>query len=299
MVNSYNGWEGIPNTSDPRLTVIEPVPGRKFRLRKGDVATVFDWLIKRYDAEVEDIQAGQLDDWSYAYRAVRESTSLSNHASGTAVDLNSLKHPWQTTAESNMTAAQIRACERLVADAGGVLRWLRGHDPMHWEIQRMDRGGSPAQVAALAAKIRSGQETLPIADPLVAVVVPKRAPRPIDWQSPPTDLIKIVQEIVGMRADGIRGPKTMEATRALQKRLGVAVDGRFGPGTAEAWLLSRPNLKETSRGVDVKLVQWIGGENTDGIWGRRTDDAVESMQAWAGLTVDGIAGPTTKRAITI
>lgn len=42
MVNSYNGWEGIPNSSDPRLTIIEPVPSRKFRLLKGDVATIFD-----------------------------------------------------------------------------------------------------------------------------------------------------------------------------------------------------------------------------------------------------------------
>lgn len=299
MATSYNGWDAIPSGADPRLTVIEPAPGRKFRVRAGAVATIFDYLIRRYHREVEPITGGVLDDWSYAYRAVRESTTLSNHASATAVDLNATKHPWQTTAEQNMTANQIRACEVLVADLRGVVRWLRGHDPMHWEIQRVDRGGSPAAANELAAWIVEQGGVVKEAEPFVArPVVPKLAPRPVEYKAPPTTLNRIVQEIVGVRVDGVRGPRTMDATRALQGRLGLRRDGYFGPGTAKAYLLSLPNLRETDRGPAVKLIQWVGSETPDGLWGRRTDDAVESMQAWAELTVDGVAGPDTKRKIT-
>lgn len=156
---SYNGWPAITRANDPRLTVITPVRGRSFRVCAGDVAVVFDWLIRRYHQEVDPIDGGQLDDWSYAYRAVRAGASLSNHASGTAVDLNALKHPFNTSAAKSMTRAQIAACRRLIADSivdgKPVLRWLEGHDPMHWEINRWSAGGDRTRVAKLAARIRA------------------------------------------------------------------------------------------------------------------------------------------------
>ena len=162
---SYNGWPAITRANDPRLTVITPVRGRSFRVRAGDVAAIFGWLIRRYHREVEPIDVGQLDDWSYNYRAVREGASLSNHASGTAVDLNATKHPFQTTSSRSMTAAQIAACRRLVADSvvdgKPVLRWLEGHDPMHWEITRWSAGGDTTRVAKLAARIRSSLTPAP------------------------------------------------------------------------------------------------------------------------------------------
>lgn len=294
MANSYNGWSGIYSGTSPLLTVITiPDTEVKLKVRTGDVATIMKYVATRFHKEVEPLTEGK-DEWGWAYRSVRGATSLSNHASGTAIDLNAMKHPWQTTATANFSAAQISSINKIVASCAGVIKWLSGHDPMHFEIQRMDRGGSVAAVARLAAKINASEELPPVPVPEVA----KRTPLPINWQSPPSPLTKIVQEIVGVAADGIRGTQTMANTRSLQRSLGLPEDGLFGPGLAEAYLLSLPVLRKDSFGPGVKLIQWIGSEDPDGVWGVRTDDAVSGMQAWAGLTVDAIAGPATKKAIT-
>ncbi len=298
---SYNGWPAIPSSADPRLTVITPVGGRHFRVRAGDVATIFDWLISRYHAEVEPIDVGQLDDWSYAYRQVRAGASLSNHASGTAVDLNALKHPFNTSAARSMTAVQIARCKQLVADSSidgqPVLRWLDGHDPMHWEINRWANGGSSERVAALADRLRGHQ---PTPAPTPTPTITPKAPKPIAWKKPPADLTGIVQEIAGAHIDHVYGPKTTSAVRDLQRRLGMRHtdrDGRFGPHTARTYLATLPWLRIGSRGPGVKLAQWIVGAHIDGKYGTRTHENVRATQAWAGLTPDGIIGPDTRTKI--
>ena len=63
MANSYNGWEAISNSGSNLLTVIEPVPGRKFRVRAGDVASLLNWVIIQFHKHVEPIDQGVLDDW--------------------------------------------------------------------------------------------------------------------------------------------------------------------------------------------------------------------------------------------
>ena len=301
MTASYNGWPGIESSSDPRLTVIEPVKNRKFRVRAGDVAAVFEWLIKRFHNEVEPIDQVQLDDWSYNYRKVVGGNTLSNHASATAVDLNATKHPFNTRATSNFTAGQIAAIRRILADAKvngqDVLRWLDGHDPMHFEINYISRGGTVANVAALAARIRGGSAPVP-------PVVTPLAPRPIDWTNPDDALVRITQEIVGVKVDGERGPKTRAATKAHQKKLGIKnPDSLFGPTHAEAYLLSVPNLyranpDEQMPAPAIKLLHWIAGLPVDDSFGPGLEEGVKRMQAWANLYPDGNAGDDTKRAIT-
>lgn len=307
MTNSYNGWPGIESATDPRLTVVEPIPGRKFRVRAGDVATIFNWLIKRFHEEVEPIDTGVLDDWSYAYRKVREGSSLSNHASGTAVDLNATKHPFQTRATSNFTTGQIAAIRAILDEAKvngqEVLRWLDGHDPMHFEINYISRGGTVANVAALAARIQAPTVPAVPTVPLSQTFEPL-APHPIEWQNPDGALVRITQEIVGAKADGIRGPKTREATRAHQKRLGIPnPDSLFGPGHAEAYLLSVPNLYRAKPDAEmpapaIKLLHWVSGLQVDDSFGPGLENAVKRMQVWANLFPDGNVGDDTKRHIT-
>lgn len=309
MSTSYNGWPGIESSSDPRLTVIEPVKNRKFRVRAGDVATVFDWLIRRFHEEVEPIDKGILDDWSYNYRKVVGGSSLSNHGSATAVDLNATRHPFNTRATSNFTAGQIAAIRRILADARvngqDVIRWLDGHDPMHFEINYIARGGSPSNVAILAARIREKQapQDAPVS-PLAAPSIKARAPRHIDPFNPDDALVRITQEIVGVKVDGVRGNKTRAATKAHQKRLGIRnPDTLFGPVHAEAYLLSVPNLyrakpDEEMPAPAIKLLHWIAGLPVDDSFGDGLDRAVKEMQVWAGLYPDGNAGADLKRAIT-
>jgi hypothetical protein len=134
MRTSQNGWPASPNPSDLDLVWIT-VAGRRFRVVRV-AAPLFRYAIRRWHRRVNPIDVGPLDDWSYAYRPIRGSTSgtLSNHSSGTAVDLDATRFPMGTR---RMTWRQRRAVRRIVRATGGQLRWGGewGYpDEMHLEL---------------------------------------------------------------------------------------------------------------------------------------------------------------------
>jgi peptidoglycan hydrolase-like protein with peptidoglycan-binding domain len=105
--------------------------------------------------------------------------------------------------------------------------------------------------------------------------------------------------------DGYAGPQTHAAVRRFQRRAGLQVDGIAGPRTRRALgRLGRPPLGTRviapgAVGWDVAALQfrlaWHGFPSGafDGVFGPRTQAAVLGYQRWAGLAVDGIAGPAT------
>jgi peptidoglycan hydrolase-like protein with peptidoglycan-binding domain len=110
--------------------------------------------------------------------------------------------------------------------------------------------------------------------------------------------------------DGIAGPQTAKAVRRLQRRARIAVDGVAGPRTRRALgrfgrhtLGSRP-LRRGRTGWDVAALQFqlarhgFPSGTFDGIFGPHVDTALRRFQEWAGLAVDGIAGPSTLGALT-
>lgn len=158
MLHSQNGY-----AVDPGAVATYTVPGTDTRLtfRRGDVAVVMLWVAHRFNTEVEPIDAppgGVMDDWSRAIRNVRDSVRvISNHGSATAEDLNATKHPRGVAIVRTFSPSQIAACKRIEADSDGVVRWGGSYlyappDGMHFEVNR-----PPAQVAALAKKIRAGK----------------------------------------------------------------------------------------------------------------------------------------------
>src|SRR3954453_16933238 len=115
--------------------------------------------------------------------------------------------------------------------------------------------------------------------------------------------------LYGGSVDGVAGPGTRAAVRALQARRGLLVDGIAGPRTRRALgrrgrprLGSRP-LSAGARGWDVAGLQFLLARHgfpsgpVDGGLGPRTGAALRRFQAWAGLFADGVAGPATLAAL--
>jgi len=132
MVNSQNGWAVDP----PRR--LRTVPGSTVQIvvADGPAGDVLMYLASQFDKRVEDIDPGIHDDWGYANRTVRGSTSISNHASATAIDLNATQHP--LGAVGTFTANQREAIRQILVECGGVVRWGGNYsgrkDEMHFEI---------------------------------------------------------------------------------------------------------------------------------------------------------------------
>ncbi|MFB4258962.1 N-acetylmuramoyl-L-alanine amidase [Shouchella clausii] len=124
-------------------------------------------------------------------------------------------------------------------------------------------------------------------------------------------VIRAIQEFINsygfeIKADGIAGPETMRGLiMVLQTELnkqfaaGLQVDGILGPKTEAAFV----NVRVGARGNLTKVLQallYINGYDVgtiDGIFGNKTEKAVRSFQKGKGLSVDGVAGRNTWRAL--
>ena len=105
--------------------------------------------------------------------------------------------------------------------------------------------------------------------------------------------------------DGINGRRTKLAVRRYQRAHRLPVDGVAGARTRrKLGARGRPSFGSRAmtvgdRGWDVAALQWLlrkrgfKPRGTDGGFGARTAAAVQRAQARYGLTVDGVAGPST------
>ena len=91
---SYNGWPASKEVESIRIKSY-PIKGTKIKLRCAYFAApLLVAFAEQFNELIEPIDGGALDDWGYCYRDVRGVPGkLSNHSSGTALDLNSKIHP--------------------------------------------------------------------------------------------------------------------------------------------------------------------------------------------------------------
>jgi murein DD-endopeptidase MepM/ murein hydrolase activator NlpD len=119
------------------------------------------------------------------------------------------------------------------------------------------------------------------------------------------------QRLYAGSVDGVEGPGTAVALRRLQRRSGLAADAIAGPRTRRALgRRGRPALGSRvvgpgDRGWDVAALQfllaWRGFPSgaIDGGFGAHTGAALIRYQRWAGLSLDGRAGPATLRSLRL
>ena len=134
-LTSPNGW---PASEDRKAIGIQsfaiPDTSSKIACAK-DVAPILVAFCQDFHNWVEPIDEGQLDDWGFCFRMTKGSDKvLSNHASGTAVDLNATKHPLGKS--NTFTKQQTNTIQLLIVKYS--LSWggnyKRRKDEMHFEI---------------------------------------------------------------------------------------------------------------------------------------------------------------------
>lgn len=146
---SSNGWTASQDKSEIGIRSYL-VPGTKTKLQCAeDAAPLLIAFCAEFHKLIEPIDEGVLDDWGYCFRMVRGTTDkLSNHSSGTAIDLNALKHALGKV--GTFPAEKVPMIRALSAKYG--LKWGGDYttrkDEMHFEINL-----APAKAAALIHKL--------------------------------------------------------------------------------------------------------------------------------------------------
>ena len=152
MLQSYNGWPASKDQAEIGIVSV-PIEGTKLKVRCAKaVAPLIAGFCKEFHELIEPIDGGALDDWGYAFRNVRGVPGkLSNHSSGTAVDLNATQHPLGKVGTfPPEKVPMIRALAKKYGLTWGG-DWTR-KDEMHFEIALGE-----AKVAALIGSLNKGE----------------------------------------------------------------------------------------------------------------------------------------------
>ena len=172
MAVSQNGW---PASRNLNLTKVK-VGKAQVSVLSGDVATIFAYLLGQFHAHVEPLKKATCG--GFNYRVIEEGKDLSNHASGTAVDLNWGDHAMGK--KNTFTDAQVAEIRKILNHLEGVIRWGGDYrnrkDDMHFEIV-----ADAKKVAKVAKKLVAPPVAKPPAPkPVVKAPVakPKPAPKP-------------------------------------------------------------------------------------------------------------------------
>jgi hypothetical protein len=154
QLRSSNGWLASKDAAELHIVSV-PIEGTKIKVRCAKaVAPLIAGFCKEFNDLIEPIDGGALDDWGYCFRNVRGSTDkLSNHSSGTAIDLNATKHPLGKI--GTFPPEKVPMIRALAKKYG--LKWggdYKGRaDEMHFEIELGE-----AKVAALIGSLKLGDE---------------------------------------------------------------------------------------------------------------------------------------------
>ena len=151
---SQNNWIASKDASEIEIVSI-PIKGTTVKVRCAKaVAPLIAGFCAEFHQLIEEIDHGTLDDWGFNFRMSRGSTDkLSNHSSGTAVDLNATKHP---LGKSGTFPSEKVPMIRALAKKYGMMwggDFRHRPDEMHFEITV-----SPAKAAELIGSLKLGEK---------------------------------------------------------------------------------------------------------------------------------------------
>ena len=220
---SQRGW-GDPGARDFRSrNIVKLQAGGISLLVHRDMAVIFGKFIGELTTRHHyRLDRGQPDDWGYAQRRIKGSTSWSNHAWGLAIDLNALTNPQGSVLRTDMPKDVGQLAARYGLRWGG--NYQKRPDAMHFEFM-----GTRGQAAVLTQRLlgKGGDK--------------RRNPYPPpNFQAHPIRLgdrgteVKWVQWGVTVNQDGVFGPQTQAAVKRFQQSRGLGADGIVGPRTGAA-----------------------------------------------------------------
>ena len=147
---SQNGWAASPDKNAIGVKNFQ-VPGtqRHFSCAAA-VAPILIAFAAEFHKNIEPIDVGTYDDWGYNFAVIPNQSDYSNHASGTAIDINATLHPWKKT--GTFSLVKLVKLHLLVRKYG--IRWGGDYahgwkDEMHFEIVE-----TPIQVRARIATMK-------------------------------------------------------------------------------------------------------------------------------------------------
>lgn len=237
MTATANGWRVLTRAQCVDLAV----PGGVLPVHPA-LGPIFADLAQQFHTRVEPLEWPGC--WGWADRPIKGGTVRSNHASGTAIDLNAPRHPQGVAAGKTYTRAQVSAISSILARYGGLIVWgggwsLPDTDGMHFELRP---GATFEQVTALAAKLAGTPAPAPPAPP----------PAPAGWPGP--DLSGRGPALRGQATEPqSNGPRVAALQTFLRDRYplyakGLEVDGWYGPQTSAA--LAEFARRSSIRGAD-------------------------------------------------
>lgn len=137
---SQNGWTVIESRDSTHLHnwLIGARSGPlNLLLHRGPAGFLLAHYALWHAEEIEAV-AGKGDDFGWAFREILNTNTWSNHASGTAMDLNASKHPSRVSGTFTATQAD-RIRKRIAGMYAETLQWggnwkPENLDEMHFEI---------------------------------------------------------------------------------------------------------------------------------------------------------------------
>jgi N-acetylmuramoyl-L-alanine amidase len=151
-------------------------------------------------------------------------------------------------------------------------------------VRRGDRGLPAAEV----------RESLVLLGLLDAGHVGSEQPAPADhlvFDAACELAVREFQQSRGLTADGLVGPETWRALVAARWRLGDRV---------LSWSLADPPVGDDVHALQERLLEMgYAPGRPDGVFGRRTTEALRAFQREVGVAPDGTFGPETMRALRL